>query len=451
MQERNDEISLRDLYLILRRSLTLIVAAALLAGVVAFVLSTILPQTYRSTTVVQVIPSPLGAQQVGGLDFNPRANLSYEAYRSIALDAAVLQQTLDILAERDLSLSDLKQRIDLSRISGPANPTQIASLTVEHTVRGEDPDRVMRTASAWSQASLDAVRTTITSSLTSMAETTAQALQLRQLAVDESEAAWQAFQARDNRDAIELQLVNVNARLAGNSARIDQLERQIAVSSAQQAFLGAQLEAAVPGTPTDVETQLATVVESGLISLEAVTQLRVLLATQPNLAQGLEQDLLLLLMRAEFQETTSRLVEHIAERDFILGELAALEAQAETLRSQRAELDRASTTLQRDLAASRQAFNSVADIAPVIDYASDLVSTSATLLSAPTIAPIVIGQGRVFNAVAAALLITVLVVLYIFLREAVRDREAEARPSPRTGTPAPSAPMRGESHPRENL
>ena len=87
MPEHNDEISLRDLYLILRRGLPLIAGVAFVVGVVAFALSSLLPSSYRSTAVVQVTPSPVGAQQVGGLDFDPRTNLSFEAYQSIAFSA----------------------------------------------------------------------------------------------------------------------------------------------------------------------------------------------------------------------------------------------------------------------------------------------------------------------------------------------------------------------------
>lgn len=426
MQEIHADISLRDLYLILRRGFPLIAVAALLAGAAAFVITSILPKSYRSTSVVQVIPSPIGEQQIGGLDFNPRSNLSFEAYRSIALDTKVLQQTLDTLEGSDLGLSGLKQRIELRRLAGPDNPNQIAPLAVEHLVSDEDPDLVLRIASAWSQASLDAVRATLTASLTAMADTTSQALQRRQRAVDEGEAAWQAFQAGDNRDAIRLRLADVNTRFTESSARIDQLGRLIAVARARQAFLADQLEAATPGTALDTGAQLSALVENRLLSSEVVTQLRVLLAEQPDFAQDAEQDLLLLLLRAELQQVTTALVGQLAERDFILGEAAALEAQAETLRARLAELEREATTLERELEAARMAYQSVVDIAPVIEYAGELVSTSASLLSAPNVAPDSIGRGRMANTVVSALLAAVLAVLYLFLREAIRDPEARA-------------------------
>lgn len=426
MQEIHADISLRDLYLILRRGFPLIAVAALLAGAAAFVITSILPKSYRSTSVVQVIPSPIGEQQIGGLDFNPRSNLSFEAYRSIALDTKVLQQTLDTLEGSDLGLSGLKQRIELRRLAGPDNPNQIAPLAVEHLVSDEDPDLVLRIASAWSQASLDAVRATLTASLTAMADTTSQALQRRQRAVDEGEAAWQAFQAGDNRDAIRLRLADVNTRFTESSARIDQLGRLIAVARARQAFLADQLEAATPGTALDTGAQLSALVENRLLSSEVATQLRVLLAEQPDFAQDAEQDLLLLLLRAELQQVTTALVGQLAERDFILGEAAALEAQAETLRARLAELEREATTLERELEAARMAYQSVVDIAPVIEYAGELVSTSASLLSAPNVAPDSIGRGRMANTVVSALLAAVLAVLYLFLREAIRDPEARA-------------------------
>lgn len=426
MQEIHADISLRDLYLILRRGFPLIAVAALLAGAAAFVITSILPKSYRSTSVVQVIPSPIGEQQIGGLDFNPRSNLSFEAYRSIALDTKVLQQTLDTLEGGDLGLSGLKQRIELRRLAGPDNPNQIAPLAVEHLVSDEDPDLVLRIASAWSQASLDAVRATLTASLTAMADTTSQALQRRQRAVDEGEAAWQAFQAGDNRDAIRLRLADVNTRFTESSARIDQLGRLIAVARARQAFLADQLEAATPGTALDTGAQLSALVENRLLSSEVATQLRVLLAEQPDFAQDAEQDLLLLLLRAELQQVTTALVGQLAERDFILGEAAALEAQAETLRARLAELEREATTLERELEAARMAYQSVVDIAPVIEYAGELVSTSASLLSAPNVAPDSIGRGRMANTVVSALLAAVLAVLYLFLREAIRDPEARA-------------------------
>lgn len=434
----SDDISLRDLYLILRRSLVPIAIAALLAGAAAFVITSLLPTVYRSTAVVQLLPSPLGDQQASGLEFNPRTILSFEAYRSIALDNAVLDRTLAALEETGLRRGELKRSLELRRLSGPDNPNQIAPLAVEHIVTGEQPERVAQIAAAWSQASLEAVRNAMTLSIDSMAATTRESLQRRQLAVEESEAAWQAFQARDDRDAIKLLLDDVNNRLAQTDSRHDTLERLIAVGSARQAFLRDQLAATEPGTPVEIGGQLASMVETGLLSPEAAAQLRVLLAQAPERAQEMEQDLLLLLLRADLQEETTQLVAYIAEQDVIQDRMTALESQAESLRGRLAELNRSAAELERNMLTARESLTIVADIAPIIDYAGELVATSASLLSGPVPSSSAFGGGRVFNAVVTFLLVGSLAVLFVFLREAVRDPDGDPpRSAPAGGRPPP--------------
>jgi capsular polysaccharide biosynthesis protein len=419
--DRNDDLSLRDIYLTLRRYLWLIVIVAAAFGIIVFVTTTVSPRSYRATAVVQLTPSPIGEQQVGGIDLAPTSNLSFEAYSSIVLDGAVLDATLDRLVGLDLNASGLRRRTDLRRLAGPANANQIAPLTVEHSVSGDDPDEVLRVSQAWSEASLAGVRRALTSSLNAMAESTAQTFEHRQVAVTDLEASWLAFRERDDRDGLEQRLHDLTTRRTHSAARLDELDELIIVADAQRGFLYAQVEQGTSGAGSDAATQIAALVEQGRIAPTTASQLRALLSDRPATGQPLEQDLLRLLLRTDLQAKELQLVSYLAERDALDGELEQLDSEAADLRARIAALDRDASQLDRERRNAQQALDSVADIVPVLEYASDLLATSATLLSSPTVEVVPTEQRRGLNTAVAMLLGALLATLFAFGREAVRD------------------------------
>jgi capsular polysaccharide biosynthesis protein len=446
--DRNDDPSLRDIYLTLRRYLWLIVLVAAAFGIVAFVTTTVSPSSYRATAVVQLTPSPIGEQQVGGIDLAPTSNLSFEAYSSIVLDGAVLTATLDRLEGIDLSANGLRRRSDLRRLAGPANANQIAPLTVEHSVSGSDPDEVLRIAQAWSEAGLDGIRRALTSSLTSMAESTAQTFERRQVTVTDLEAAWLAFRERDERDGLGQRLHDLTTRRTHNAARLDELDELIAIADAQRGFLHAQIEQNAPGAGSDAASQIATLVDRGRLAPATAARLRALLSDRPDTAQALEQDLLRLLLRADLQTKELQLVAHLAERDALGGEVERLDSEASVLRASIAVLERDASRLERERRNAQRALDSVADIVPVLDYASDLLATSVTLLSSPTVGVVPTGRGRWLNTAIAALLGALLATLFAFGREAVRV--PSGGPSPTDGSAGADPAIQGASQRQNN-
>jgi uncharacterized protein involved in exopolysaccharide biosynthesis len=73
---REDEISLRDVYLIFRRGLPLIFISSLAAGVLAFIISSFLPSVYEAETTVLISPPAVNVEGTPNLSFRPSSEKS---------------------------------------------------------------------------------------------------------------------------------------------------------------------------------------------------------------------------------------------------------------------------------------------------------------------------------------------------------------------------------------
>jgi capsular polysaccharide biosynthesis protein len=244
-----EEVSLRDLYLVVVRGLPIILGLALLAGLGAFMLNANRQPVYAAESTVLVTPPPI---QIGGsndLSFSPAYEVSLQTYETLAYSQMVLEEAV---AQTDLTPQALAGLGSLRQLIGPQRPDQVVPLSVVHRVRNADPELAAQLADAWAQSTLAAVRESLFASLSPVDATTAQEVARLGTNVEEVEARYRAFAAEDEGPQLETQLMALTRDLTDGRARERQLQREIAAAEARIAALEAlQDEVGAPGVTGD--------------------------------------------------------------------------------------------------------------------------------------------------------------------------------------------------------
>lgn len=247
-RRRDDEVSLRDLYLVLLRGLPFVLLLALVSGGVAYYLNAQRRPVYAAESTVLVTPPPIQIEGDENLSFSPINEVSFQTYETLARSQLVLSDAAarvggEIDPAALLSLGTLRQLI------GPQRVGDVAPLAVIHRVRNGDPERAARLADAWAQSTLAAVRESLFSSLRPVDEGTTREVARLQRNVREVEARVQRFAAEDNGPLLEAELEGLTRQLIDGRERQGELERDIAAAEARVAALEDQLggAASVPG------------------------------------------------------------------------------------------------------------------------------------------------------------------------------------------------------------
>lgn len=162
---QSDEISLRELYLVLRRGLPLIVAVVAVAGLSAFAVMSLRPNLYEAESTVLIIPSPVRAPGPTNLPFNPVNDISYETYQTLANSRPVLDAAVSRLPQAGISDDELRRQGRLVRLMGPQRPDQVVPLSVTHVVQHTDPALAAALADAWAESTLEAVHSALLENL----------------------------------------------------------------------------------------------------------------------------------------------------------------------------------------------------------------------------------------------------------------------------------------------
>lgn len=433
---RRDEISLRELYLVLRRGLPLIAGLTLLVGAAAFVASSLAPASYRASATVQLNPLPVRAQGTSNLGFEPRNDVSFETYRTIALSSNVLEQTLAEVPDLGLEPRELRERLTLVRLAGAERPDQLVPLTVSHQVDGADPDTTVALTNAWATAALGTARATFGNSLASAASATSAELNRLQQRVDEAEAAWQSFQERDSRDLLRTRVSGLGLRITTAEDRLAELGTELAASRARQELLRRQLGATRPGPEEAPPAAGADASDSAggadaaalellrqqeLLPEEVAAQLEALLAEQPTAAGG---ELITLIRQAELQHELYTSAGHLAEHDYLETQVERDSTQVERLRNRLALLEQEGSRLQQQLDNATDSYNDLLAIEPLLNYTRELIPTTARVLSSASLPLEPLGSRRLITTLLSMVVTAMTVTLFVFLREAVREPDA---------------------------
>lgn len=382
----DDEVSLRELYLIFKRGLPWIVGAALLAGTLAFATTLRRTPVFATGATVLVSPLPLEGESSEGaqrLRLEQSGAVPFEAYRKLALSDAVLTDALNresnaAIPKPTIDVAGLRAVGSLRRDTRPNQTGEDASLMVTHVLTLPNPERAAALADAWAQSTVAAVHGLRSATLREIEAATRAAATQLEATLQDAETQLQNFQAQaEGLGAARVE--GLSAELVEGERELRALSRRIDASRARLETLRAQRQTNTPSSVADVQREEITL--SGLL----------------------------------------------AERESLQAQLGSIEATLETQPTAETDQQR---QLSRDVERAETAFQRISDVQTRAAYLRELVPSTAQLLdraSVPTSPVATPGTSRILLAAfAGALLATLL----IFLRAATAP--------PKTPTPQPS-------------
>jgi uncharacterized protein involved in exopolysaccharide biosynthesis len=271
----HEEISLRELYLVLRRRVLGIVAVGLLAGVAAFAVVATRSPVYlaEATTVVARAPVEVGGT---GLRFRPEVDITFDTYQTLAFSRAVLEEVLPIHEASDLRR--LRDALTLERVAGPLNQAP-GLLAVAHHARSEDAGRAASAASAWASATIATARRLLLENLDAVETITGAGLASARAELEAAEADLEAYRASSGIESLrallgvpaagipgrlELAIGEVEADLRANRWAATQRAAELTSLRARGEAGDGALEVVLFATPEVLLT-----IEGAIASLEA--------------------------------------------------------------------------------------------------------------------------------------------------------------------------------------
>jgi predicted nucleic acid-binding Zn-ribbon protein len=237
----SDEISLRELYLVLRRGAGWIVGATVLMGLAAFLFLSTRPAQFKSEAVVVYEAPPVSAPPVevrGGDAFAASlvTSFSYDAYEALAFDRLRLAEVLAAVPEVDWSVDQLISRANLERRSA----ANAAVLTVVHAVQAASPEVAAAVAQAWADFTTAAVRETIRARVADSQTVSDRVAELR-ANLEVAEDALLRFTAGDEAQQLRARESSLIQRLQSLDGRRAEVLVELAVLVAERAERDAEV------------------------------------------------------------------------------------------------------------------------------------------------------------------------------------------------------------------
>jgi uncharacterized protein involved in exopolysaccharide biosynthesis len=391
---RDDEISLRDVYLIFRKGLPLILILSLIAGVLAFIVSSFLPKVYEAETTVLISPPAVNVEGTQNLSFRPSSEVSFEAYETLAESRGVMGEAVQSV-NPDLSYLDMNGKVQ--ELIGPQGAGQSAPLLVSHTVRDTDPERAAQLADAWANVTLTAVQGSLFTNIEPIKDATVQALEPLRSNLAKAQTALETFEANDTSDTLRATLSDLSQLIAAAKSGVVTTGQ---VSLAQRGEVPQGRNEAI-----NLESTLETSSQINLSQEIAAKEAYITSLATNSTAQDRAELASLQARQASLQDQLSTY-----ERDF------------QETRQTLAALERQRRDLESALENAEEAYQSVLQLQPMIAYVSELSPTNTRILSsADTSMPSEpVAPNRLLNTALAVVLVGLLTLVFVFLREAVR-------------------------------
>jgi uncharacterized protein involved in exopolysaccharide biosynthesis len=427
--DERDEVSLRELYLTVRRGLPLIVVVTIVAAAAAFLVVGLRPVRYRAEAVVRVT-----VPQLGGGSLPVDTTIGFDTYRRVAMSATVLNDALSRLDDTALDLRALRSAGSVERVNEGNGSALVAAMgvTLPSAVRAA------AAANAWAAAASDAIRASLKANIEGVRASVENDLSQRGEALTQAEAGWEAFTATDERDALNAQLRGLDTRRLADEQRIDDLDRQIAATRARQEITTAIVAARQGGSPAPVEQQLQALQQADVLDEASASALASAVALTPD-ARVAGADLATVVARVRLQDDAATLAANSAERQAITARIAGLQTEADRLRKRLAALGSKASAAQRELENARTAYQQLEPLAPQLAALLGLAQASPSILDAATPPPRPLGRGRAPITAAAAAVAFFLMLFLVLARVAIAEpRDAHAAPRatpPRAPTP----------------
>ena len=386
-------MSLRELYLILRRRGAWIVLIAALGGLAAYGYLALRPATYVAEATTVVAPAPIEADLGTGVRFRPEATVTFDTYSTLAFSRGVLEQVLPFHEHGDIR--QLEQALALERIAGSATQ-QSRFLAVAHQVRSRDPEVAAASAEAWVAATTDNVRALLLENLDAVELITGDALTVARERLSASQAALEQFRAEAAPDALRSRVSALDAAWSTLQTRILTNDWALAARAAERDVLLAQRE----GIGGDVGVVLTYAPEVVVTIDGAIASLEGRLAA----------------LAAEIRRLGELQHEVGVSRAEVAAELA--------------DVTVAITELERAAQEARQSVDTLAAIDPNVAYVAQVASSGVRVLSEASV-PSAPEPRRAGLVAALAVVVTAFAgTVMALLAEAVRAPDAREAPRP---------------------
>ena len=433
MGEPQDEISLRELYLIFKGGLRWILVVSIGVAVLAFIVMRLQPERYQATATVRISPLQVQGQtlqngqlQQNLIDVNSVTQIGFDAYRTIALSHGVLASAVEATPSlpSGFGVKQLAEAATVTKISGGGSDP----LIVSQEVSTDDPQQAAALANAWGNASAEAARTSIGKALGGVRSTMNGQVTSLSSTLTQAETRWASFQKQDERTSLQAQLDSLDTRTTTAQQTLDELDRNIATAKAQQAVFQSVIDARSRGNPADLSAQMQALSNQGVLTPEMAQQLTDAIASAPGTPAVASQDLATLVARAQLQQQTANLAGYVAERQTVHQQLDGFSKQASNLRDRLATQQQTAQQLQRQLDSAQKAYDQVSQTAPLIDVADKLVPSMAGVFNAASVPERPAGRRTAVVTAVAFVLAFFAMVLFVFLRAAVAEEPENDRP-----------------------
>jgi uncharacterized protein involved in exopolysaccharide biosynthesis len=444
----DDEISLRELYLILVRGLPLILIVTVIAAAITAAVMLIQPSTYEANANVLTAPASVQSNAGGALTVRPLTSIDRPTYEAIADNVTVFD-------EIEATLTG--QGYDLTAVEACDEPTleQLSAengLTMTHKAACQDPELAAAFATTWAGVTVDRIRQTLFSNLENAQAETTRAVERQRERLDAAIDAQATF-ANEGLASKRVELEVLETGLINRGLRLADLDARIARSDASLAFLTRQLEAndvAVPSaaltvgvTPQDVANRDAsptvnTGSEAGtdgetpddaavLNTPDAAGETQRTAPLQLNVtadgAGDLQRAAGLVTAQSDWVREAQRLEGLRAERQ----QLASLQerdrARTTQLRADVNELTARQVRIEREVSEAESAYQALAGLVPTLTFVSELTPGNTRVLAPAEIPEVPSGRSLILVTALAAVVTFMAMTLFVFLREAVKEPE----------------------------
>jgi uncharacterized protein involved in exopolysaccharide biosynthesis len=381
----HDEISLRDLYLVVRRRALAIVAVAVIAGLVAYAAMGRSPAVYLAEATTVVARAPIDVDGTG-LRFRPEVDITFDTYQTLAFTRAVLEEVLPFHEATDVA--GLRGSLRLERVAGPPNQAS-GLLAVAHHVRSGEAGHAAAAANAWATATIATARRLLLENLDVVESITGAGLTAARAELEAAEADLEAFRASSGLESLRA-LIGVGPEGVPGSL-------EVAIADVEAALRANRVAAAERSAELDALRARGAAGDGALAVVLSATP-EVLLSVEGAIASV---EARLSALAAEERALTGSLADLRAQRD----EAAAALAAATVGLARRERAATAPRDLLRSLTAIEPTVAFIAQIAP----AGARVLSEAAVPSAPeprrsATVPLLVAVAAAFVALVAVLL-----------------------------------------------
>ncbi len=246
MENHEDELSLRDIVIIISRKKYWIISAVVIALLMAIAYLSITPSTYRSDAILNVNPVQVRAELENKIQLQPAASLSPDALKSLILSRAVFVKTAKaLIAAGKLptglgklpppALADkLREQSGLSITPAKVSMDKEQALVVDLKTTAESPATAAFVANAWAKEAAAVINSLPVMQIKASMEALDGQLSPTSKAYSAAQKAWEDFQRDTPLEKWKEELASRTEQQVNIQTEIERLTQLIKEKEAQR-------------------------------------------------------------------------------------------------------------------------------------------------------------------------------------------------------------------------